>query len=135
MHWKLNFDGGSSPNPGRGSCAYKAVHADTGQIISRSWSMKGRNNTNNQAEWEAIITGLEELLEQDKGIVRIDIIGDSQLVIEQMAGRYRVNSKRLKPYYKRWLTLRRTYPEVIFTFKHVYRENNSEMDIACKQAR
>lgn len=135
MHWKIYFDGGASPNPGKGSCAYKAISEKAGRVLTRSWAMEGNDNTNNQAEWEAVVSGLESVLELEKEITVMEIVGDSQLVIEQLAGRYNVNSERLIKYHKRWLNLKDKYPNVTFTFKHVYREENTEMDNACKEAR
>lgn len=134
MNWRIHFDGECVPNPGQGSCAYKAECLDTGKVLFKSWCMVG-NTTNNQAEWEAAITALEDLTEYTKNLNVVSVYGDSQLVIEQLNGRYNVNNNRLRLYYKRWLTLRNKYPDVTFTFRHIYRENNTEMDAACKQAR
>jgi ribonuclease HI len=135
MIWRIDFDGGATPNPGRGSCAYRAFCHETSEVLSKSWAMRGRNNTNNQAEWEAIITGLEHLMTTKEKVTKVEVYGDSQLVIEQLNGRYKVSSNRLRPYYKRWLTLKDKYPDVVFSFTHVLRENNSHMDAACKSAR
>jgi len=136
MQWILTFDGGCTPNPGKGSCAYKAVCRGSAHLeVKRSWPMKGNNNTNNQAEWEALVTGLEELLDSNYNVTSIIVYGDSKLIIEQISGIYRVKSNKLRPYYNRWLQLRNKFKSVDFKFNHIYRELNTEMDESCKDAR
>ena len=135
MHWILSFDGGCTPNPGKGSCAYKATCRTTGIILEKSWSMIGDNNTNNQAEWEAVINGLEEIMKKYPQSERVQVYGDSKLVIEQLSGCYKVKSAKLKPYYSRWCTLHKRFRNTMFIFNHIYREINTEMDEACKNAR
>lgn len=135
MTWILNFDGGCTPNPGKGSCAYKAVCRDNGYTISRAWAMGPEWSTNNQAEWEAMIVGLEELMEKAESVRKIIVYGDSQLVINQANGLDRVKSTKLRPYYRRLMKLRRENSKVEFIFSHIYREINTEMDEACKNAR
>ena len=130
--WVIKFDGGASPNPGRASCAFKAYNG-IGHIIEDSWAMHGIR-TNNEAEWEAISVGLERLISKDPSATLISVFGDSELVMNQMSGMYSVRSKKLKPYYMRVKNLKNNH-RAAFTFKHIKREFNEAMDIACRSAR
>jgi ribonuclease HI len=135
MKWSLKFDGGATPNPGKASCAFSAVCLVTGEEVKKAWPMKGKR-TNNEAEWEAMVVGIESLLEEKKSkVTEIRISGDSELVIEQISGGYKVKSEKLKPYYRKWCKIKKDHPEVRFRFKHVWREWNEEMDRACKDVR
>lgn len=130
--WTLTFDGGASPNPGIGSCAFKAVN-ELGEVFEDSWRMEGIR-TNNEAEWDALATGLEMLIEHDKDTALVRIIGDSELIINQLSGAYKVRDKKLIPYYERVTSLR-AHANFGMTYHHVTRNFNTEMDDACKAAR
>ena len=134
--WILQFDGGASPNPGRASCAYRAIRADgkDGGNVSRAWCMSG-THSNNEAEWEAAVTGLAELLEKHPEAEHIIVMGDSELVVNQANEYYRVTKAHLRPYFKRLQDLRKDHPEKRIAFKHVRREFNEAMDEACKAVR
>jgi len=130
--WTFTFDGGASPNPGIASCAFKAVN-ELGEVFEDSWRMKGIH-TNNEAEWDAAATGLEMLLEHDKEAVLVRVIGDSELIINQMSGIYTVKDMKLRTHYERVKALIGT-TGVNLTFTHVKRNFNTEMDDKCKMAR
>lgn len=130
--WTLTFDGGASPNPGIASCAFKAVN-ELGDEIKLSWRMDGIR-TNNEAEWEAVATGIESIMEYDNDAVSIIIIGDSLLVINQLSGIYRIRDFKLRSYFDRIQNVK-LQQGVAYFFYHVKREYNTEMDIACKEAR
>ena len=80
--------------------------------------------TNNVAEYQALISGLEAAA--DFGAQRVEVRADSQLVIRQLEGRYRVKNPGLQPLYRRVMELLRSYAEV--DLQHVYREENIEAD-------
>ena len=92
----LQFDGGSRGNPGPAGIGIVISSADgvplvtLGRFIGRA--------TNNVAEYRALITAMEEALKL--GARKIIIRGDSELVIKQMKGEYRVKHPDMKPLYE-----------------------------------
>ena len=129
--WTLCFDGGASPNPGIGRCAFKAESED-GTIIEDKWRMDGIR-TNNEAEWEAVTVGIERIVKAHPDTEIIKVIGDSLLVIQQIKGIYAVKNYKLRGYRQRIGNIEERY-KIAITAHHVHREHNSEMDTACKSA-
>lgn len=96
----LVFDGGSKGNPGQGygSFAYK------GRVVR--WPVRltfpGDSTTNNQAEYMALIGGLRAILadlahlDQDPSAMRLKVLSDSQLLVEQLNGRWKVKNPGLR---------------------------------------
>jgi len=80
--------------------------------------------TNNVAEYRAIIRGLEEA--KRLGADSVACLLDSQLVVEQLNGRYRVKSPNVKPLHAKVTALRQQF--ALVTFEHVPREENKEAD-------
>lgn len=96
--------------------------------------MDGERRSNNEAEWEAAVQGLEWVVAHDEEAEKITIAGDSELVIKQMMGMYTVKSPKLRSYYRRFVRLcEETSARVKFV--HIPRELNGAMDTACKNAR
>jgi ribonuclease HI len=117
-----NIDGGSRGNPG--PAAYGVVVRDpNGQIILELAKKFGRD-TNNVAEYYGLLAALDYAL--SRGIKALRIRSDSELLVRQMQGRYKVKSEDLKPLYERAFKMSRqlTY----FAIEHVRREFNSEAD-------
>ncbi len=95
------FDGGSLGNPGKGYGSYEVVN-ETGAIAARRVEF-GDNMTNNQAEFRALIAGLEDLLGQvgaEAGRSSVAIRGDSQLVIRGLTGEWKVKHPGLQPLHR-----------------------------------
>src|SRR5712672_1343141 len=88
----LQFDGGSRGNPGPAGIGVVLRAADGTPLVTLGRFI-GRA-TNNVAEYRALITGLEKA--RELGAKKIRIRGDSELVIKQMRGEYRVKSLELK---------------------------------------
>lgn len=96
----LVFDGGSKGNPGPtyGSYLIKSSGFPKSPVKRLSWG----EGTNNEAEYRSLISGLRGLLRQlrDKGIdpgtVQLRIAGDSNLVLNQLAGEWKVKSPRMR---------------------------------------
>jgi len=133
--WTLQFDGGASPNPGIASCAYRAMMVGQPHLqFNHSWRMEGIHS-NNEAEWEAAVTGVTDLLDLHPNATHITVIGDSELVVNQANEYYRVTKAHLRRYFLQLQQLRKLYPDVHIVFKHVPRELNEAMDEACKAAR
>jgi ribonuclease HI len=117
-----NIDGGSRGNPG--PAAYAVVMRDpSGQIILELAKKFGRD-TNNVAEYYGLLAALDYALA--RGIKALRIRSDSELLVRQMQGRYKVKSEDLKPLFERASKMSRqlTY----FAIEHVRRELNREAD-------
>ncbi len=89
----------------------------------------GDDVTNNVAEYTALIKGLECLKEM--GVSKVRIRGDSQLVIRQLKGEYRVRSSRMKPLYEKARQLLRDFQ---YELEWVPRELNEEADRLSREA-
>jgi ribonuclease HI len=86
--------------------------------------------TNNVAEYRALVAGLEAALAL--GARRVEARMDSELVVRQAIGRYRVKNPGLIPYHNRVLALRGRFAEIVF--RHVPRAQNAEADRLANQA-
>lgn len=85
----------------------------------------GHRATNNEAEYTGLILGLTEALK--RGITtELLVRGDSQLVIRQMQGKYKVNSPKLAPLHQCVTNLASQFAKI--EFEHVYRDNNKRAD-------
>ena len=127
----LYFDGASRGNPGK-SGAGAWIFSKNGEINHEIHKYLGIK-TNNQAEYLAIQLGLEWILEltgKRDDITAIHIIGDSQLVIRQLTGVYRVKSNNILNYYQVVISqIQRLHAKgVKFTYKHVLRAENTKAD-------
>ena len=119
----LNFDGSARPNPGYAGWGFVLVD-DYGTEIARESGFLGYQNTNNQAEWEGLIQGMESA--ERHGIRRLLVKGDSELVIKQMKGEMQVHSPQLKTFYNRAKAAQREF--LCVGFEHVYRDYNQTAD-------
>ena len=126
----LNFDGSARPNPGHAGWGFVLVD-DYGTEIARESGFLGYHNTNNQAEWEGLIQGMEAATRH--GIRRLLVKGDSELVIKQMEGEMRVHNPQLKLLHNRAKGAQREFLHV--GFEHVYRHYNQEADSLADQGR
>ena len=90
---KLFVDGCSRGNPGQAGVGY-VIKSLSGEILSEGSKFLGNRLTNNQAEYKAAILGLDECLKICKG--KIYVLSDSELIIKQMTGVYRINDEKLK---------------------------------------
>jgi len=117
----INTDGGCYPNPGNMGIGV-VIQSETGETkeISRSIG-KG---TNNMAEYSAVVVALEEA--RDMKATHLIIRSDSQLLIRQLNGSYRVKNPKLRPLYKKAVSLVNEFDEVVFEWTP--RNNNSEAD-------
>jgi ribonuclease HI len=67
--------------------------------------------TNNQAEYEALLRGLQYL--KESGAISVEIYGDSELVIKQLNGQYECKSDALRNYYEEWREILKSFQLVI----------------------
>jgi len=120
--YTMHFDGCSKGNPGPAGIG--AVIYKNREEIWGNCKYIGDNRTNNEAEYCALILGLEELIRND--IKNVSVCGDSLLVINQINGIYKVKSAKLFPLYEKVLSLKTQFEYI--DFNHVYRENNKRAD-------
>ena len=124
----LYTDGASRGNPG--PAAIGAVIKDgQGGVLARISKRIGIT-TNNQAEYRAVIAALEEAIRL--GATMVDIRSDSELVVKQINGRYRVKHLGLKPLYRQVKELQSSFQNCTAT--SIPRRQNREADRLCNAA-
>jgi len=124
----IRADGASRGNPGQ--AAIGAVIKDEQGGLIASISRRIGRATNNQAEYKAIIAALEEATRL--GVKQVDIKMDSELVVRQINGEYRVKSATLKPLYQQVKQLQGLLEG--FTITHIPRRQNMEADKLANKA-
>jgi ribonuclease HI len=128
MKLVINTDGLSKNNPGQ--AAIGAVLKDsTGKVVSRISKSIGIAS-NNVAEYRAIITALDAA--RKLGADEIELRSDSELVVKQLNGRYKVKSTDLRPLYLDSARLLNGFKKVALI--HIPREQNKEADRLANQA-
>ena len=126
--YRANIDGGSRGNPGPAS--YGVVIRDPrGEITAKLKKYIGRT-TNNVAEYYGLIAALDYA--QAKGIRALRIESDSELLVKQMRGQYKVKSEELRPLFERAKKMSQTLES--FRIEHIYRDQNAEADLLANQA-
>jgi len=124
----VHVDGGARGNPG--PAAVGVVIADPeGEVVHAVGETIGEA-TNNVAEYRALLRGIE--LAREHGASELEIYGDSELVVKQVRGEYRVKDAGLKPLHAE---ARAALAGVdSWSFGHVRRENNAHADDLVNQA-
>lgn len=117
-------DGGSRGNPGE--AAYGFVVSRDGKAIYEEGKKIGVN-TNNVAEYSAVIAALKYVSNIKYPISNIQFFLDSKLVVEQMNGRWKVKNETLRDMVTTAKNLERKL-EIKITYEHVPREKNKEAD-------
>jgi len=126
--YRANIDGGSRGNPGPAS--YGVIIRDgRGEIVARLKKYIGRM-TNNVAEYYGLIAALDYA--ESHGVRTIRIESDSELLVKQMRGQYKVKSEDLRPLFERAQKMSKAFDS--FRIEHVYREQNREADALANQA-
>lgn len=127
-HAKLFADGGSRGNPGPSASGYAILDSDDNVIAKRGIYIG--ETTNNQAEYRAVVFGLEHA--QKLGIKHLDVFLDSQLVVNQVNGIYRVKNQELLPIFLNLKDMANRFEAISFT--HVPRAMNSLADSMVNEA-
>ncbi|MBI1917013.1 MAG: ribonuclease HI family protein [Planctomycetes bacterium] len=125
----INTDGASRGNPG--AAAYAYVITRDGQLLVEEAGCLGEM-TNNQAEYTALVRALEHALELAPDD-RVVFHSDSELMVKQLNGEYRVKNEELRPLYEEAVRLRRQFKQPV-AFRHVRREQNKRADELCNEA-
>jgi probable phosphoglycerate mutase len=126
--YTAQVDGASRGNPGPAAYAV-IVRRPDGSVVYQLGKYLG-NATNNVAEYFALITALDYCAEHN--LSRLRVRSDSELLVRQMQGRYKVKSASLKPLHER--ALRQSKSFGYFVIEHVPRELNSEADALANAA-
>jgi probable phosphoglycerate mutase len=125
---KLSTDGGARGNPGPAAYGY-VLEADDGTVLAAHGETIGIA-TNNVAEYSALIAGLEKALEL--GLGEVEVVSDSELMVKQMRGEYRVKNEALRELSLRAGRLARQLGSVSYTA--VRREHNELADRLVNEA-
>ena len=120
--WLLMVDGAARGNPGEAGCG-AAICDETGKVVKELSRYLG-HATNNVAEYEALLMGLEALVRM--GGKKIRVQSDSQLLVRQLNGEYRVKDEKLKVLSQRAASLLRRFDA--YRILHVPRELNKLAD-------
>ena len=118
----MNFDGCSKGNPGLAGVG-AVIYSLDDEIWSGSLFL-GKNATNNQSEYTGLIFGLQQAI--DMKIKTLMVKGDSQLVINQMTGKYKCNSENIIELHKKAKELEKKFENIYFV--HVLRHLNKRAD-------
>ena len=114
---KLYSDGGCRGNPGPGAIAYRIIDENNNELESGSECIG--YTTNNRAEYRALIKGLECASSHTRGTVLCYL--DSEFVIKQVTGVYRIKKAELRPLFHQVMDNKRLFNEAIF--QHLIRTN------------
>jgi ribonuclease HI len=119
----MRFDGGSRGNPGLAG-AGMVIYDDNQKEVWCGWKFLDYSATNNDAEYTALIVGLKCAL--SLGITNLRVEGDSELIVRQLEGRYRVKEGRLQ---ELWKESKELIPKFDFIeIRHIPRAKNKRAD-------
>lgn len=118
----LSFDGGARSNPGPAACAV-VVETPDGKRVDTFSKYLGET-TNNVAEYEGLLAALDYAFRH--GLARIKVLSDSELLVRQVSGAYKIKSPGLKPLHQR--AMAKIARLESFAISHIPREQNREAD-------
>lgn len=124
----LQFDGGARNNPGICGIGYAIFMFD--ELIYKDNAIVSDYNTNNFAEYQALIYGLRKA--KDLNICELHVQGDSKIIIGQVQGDYKVKCEQLKPLYNAVKELEQNFDNI--TYEHIYRNFNKFTDSLVNEA-
>jgi ribonuclease HI len=125
---RLSTDGGARGNPGPAAFGY-VLETEDGTVLAAHGEAIGPA-TNNVAEYRALVAGLEKALEL--GVDEVDVVSDSQLLVRQMTGEYKVKNEALQALSLEADALARRLQRV--TYRSVPREHNELADRLVNEA-
>jgi ribonuclease H / adenosylcobalamin/alpha-ribazole phosphatase len=125
---RLSTDGGARGNPGPAAYGY-VLEAEDGTVLAAHGEAIGVA-TNNVAEYRALIAGLEKAVEV--GVRQLEVVSDSELLVKQMKGEYRIKNEALQELARQASRLARQIGRVRWT--SVRREHNELADRLVNEA-
>jgi ribonuclease HI len=127
MKARLHTDGGARGNPGPAGIGAVLID-ESGEVVGEVAEAIGIA-TNNVAEYRALIAGLELALA--KGVTQLDVFMDSELVVSQVQGKWKIKNKGLQPLALKASSLLKQFESTTLT--HVPREENADADKLANQ--
>ena len=124
----VNVDGGSRGNPGPAAIA-AVVQEPGGGVLEESTERIGQA-TNNVAEYKALLLGIERAA--GLGATELELVGDSELIVRQVEGRYKVKDATMKELHAEVKKALSGFED--WSIRHVRRELNSEADRLVNEA-
>jgi ribonuclease HI len=128
MKGRLSTDGGARGNPGPAAYGY-VLESDDGHVLDARGEAIGVA-TNNVAEYRGLIAGLEKALEL--AVTNLEVVSDSELVVKQMQGDYKVKNETLRELHEQASELAHRLDKVSYTA--VRREHNDLADRLVNEA-
>jgi ribonuclease HI len=125
---RLSTDGGARGNPGPAAYGY-VLETEEGQVLAAHGEAIGRA-TNNVAEYSGLVAGLEKAAEL--GVRELEVVSDSELLVKQMRGDYRVKNETLRDLWEQANDLERRFARVRYTA--VKRAHNELADSLVNEA-
>jgi probable phosphoglycerate mutase len=125
---RLSTDGGARGNPGPAAFGY-VLEADDGTVLDARGEAIGVA-TNNVAEYRGLLAGLAAALE--RGVEEVEVVSDSELVVKQMLGEYKVKNEKLRDLVDEAHALESRFRRVTYTA--VRREHNELADRLVNEA-
>jgi ribonuclease HI len=119
----VNVDGGARGNPGPAAIG-TVVRRPSGEVLEERGERIGRA-TNNVAEYKALLLGIERA--RELGANELELVGDSELVVRQVKGEYKVKDATLRELHGEVKRALRPF-EDRWSIRHVRREHNAEAD-------
>ncbi len=137
LEYLMRFDGGSRGNPGPSGAGIVIFekHGRGGSSLTKVrgaalWLGADPPLTNNEAEYKGLIAGLQAA--KALGIKKLCVEGDSQLIVRQLLGEYKVRNERLKPLHAEAEALVAAFTS--FDIQHIERAENADADALANQA-
>lgn len=125
---RLEVDGAARGNPGLAG-AGAVIKSPQGHVVARVGKFLGEN-TNNYAEYMGLILGLRRA--KAMGIKELEVLADSELLVRQLSGEYRVRAENLRPLHEEAKRLLAAFPGV--SLRHIPREENQAADEMANRA-
>jgi ribonuclease HI len=125
---RLFTDGGARGNPGPAAAAY-VIETEDGTVLAAHGEAIGVQ-TNNVAEYRALVAGLEKA--RELGLTELEVVSDSELLVKQMRGEYKVKNEALRELSVQATRIAREVGEVRYTA--VRREHNELADRLVNEA-
>src|SRR6266704_3993593 len=122
MRARLFTDGGARGNPGPAAYGF-VLESEDGTVLAAEGGAIG-NATNNVAEYSGLIAGLQKAIELH--VPALEVVSDSELMVKQMRGEYRVKNEALRELYGEATALARRLEKV--EYRHVLRAQNELAD-------
>jgi ribonuclease HI len=119
---RVNVDGGARGNPGPAAIAV-VVQNRSGEVLEEKSAAIG-TATNNVAEYRALLLGIERA--QALGAGQLELVGDSELIVRQVNGEYKVKDSALRELHGQVIKALQSFDG--WSIRHVRREENAEAD-------